>query len=332
MNIRNTKELKSFAAQRLENARDQKRIVLIYAGITIGLSALVTIVNYVMGMEISQSGGLSNMGRRSFLSALQNMFPLVQSFLLLFLDVGYMAAMLRIARGQYASPRTLRLGFDRFWVLLRYSILKGLICFAIVFASVYIAIMIYMITPLSNSTMDLLIPLMGDASMLDTGLVLDDAAYAQLMTSMTPAFVLFGVVFCVLALPVMYQYRMAGYVIIDHPAMGAMAALRESKKMMKGNRFQLFRLDLSLWWYYAALAAASVVCYGDLILPLVGVEFPWSEDVSYFIFYALYLALQFAIYFFLRNRLEVAYGLAYDAVKPEEKKDSGVVLGNIFQM
>ena len=32
------------------------------------------------------------------------------------------------------------------------------------------------------------------------------------------------------------------------------------------------------------------------------------------------------------DRVEVTYALAYDAVKPEEPKDNGVVLGNIFQM
>ena len=114
--------------------------------------------------------------------------------------------------------------------------------------------------------------------------------------------------------------------------MGALMALRESKKMMRGNRLQLLKLDLSLWWYYLATAAATVVCYGDVLLPMLGVQLPVSETVSFFGFYALYLAVSFMILFFLRNRVEVTYALAYDAVKPEEKQDNGVVLGNIFQM
>ena len=123
-----------------------------------------------------------------------------------------------------------------------------------------------------------------------------------------------------------------GILIIDKPAVGALMALRESKKMMRGNRFQLLKLDISLWWYYLALAAATVILNGDVLLPMLGVELPIPETVAYFGFYALYLAASFAVHLFLRNRVEVCYALAYDGVKPEQKQDGGVVLGNIFQM
>jgi len=59
---------------------------------------------------------------------------------------------------------------------------------------------------------------------------------------------------------------------------------------------------------------------------------PVSADVAYFGFYAVSLVLELAAYTFLRNRIEVTYALAYDAVKPKERKDNTVVLGNIFQM
>ena len=152
--------------------------------------------------------------------------------------------------------------------------------------------------------------------MLDPTFVIDDATYARLMQSMIPCFVICGIVMLALGGPIFYSFRMTDYVIIDKPAMGALAALRESKKMMRGNRLQLLKLDISLWWYYLATAVASVVCYGDVLLPMLGIQLPVS----------------FGIIFFLRNRVEVTYALAYDAVKPEEKQDGGVVLGNIFQM
>ena len=65
---------------------------------------------------------------------------------------------------------------------------------------------------------------------------------------------------------------------------------------------------------------------------MLGVELPVSDTVAFFAFYVLYLAVSFAILFFLRNRVEVTYALAYDAVKPKEEQSGGVVLGNIFQM
>jgi uncharacterized membrane protein len=133
-------------------------------------------------------------------------------------------------------------------------------------------------------------------------------------------------------IPLSFWFRMVNYVIIDKPGMGAIAALRESRKMMRGNCLKLLKLDLSFFWYYAALAAVTAIGNADLWLPMFGVTLPMSADVAYFVFYAVFLVLQFGIYYFLRNRVEVSYALAYDAVKPEEPKDTGVVLGNIFQM
>lgn len=334
MDIRNTRALKKTAAQRLESSAEAKKIVLIYAGIVVLASILVTVVNYCLDLQISQSGGLGKLGIRSFLSTTQTVLPIAQSLALLCLELGYMAAMLRVARKQYVSPQTLRAGMPRFWALLRCSLLQSLIYMGISIVSVYLAMQIFLITPLAADTMKILVPLANDTTALSgTSIILDEATQLELMSTMTPVFVLFGIFFCALALPISYQYRMANYVLLDKPACGALAAMRESRMMMKRNRFKLFRLDLSMWWYYLAVAAASVVCYGDMVLALFDVALPWSDTVSYFVFYGLYLLMLLGIYYFLMNRVEVTYALAYDSIRPKEQENTGgVVLGNIFDM
>ena len=332
MNLRNLRQIHQFAADRLKQSPSQKQVVLIYAALSLALTALVTVLSHVLDLQMDNFGGLSNLGKRSMLSSVQSMLPMVQSLLSMCLNVGYLAAMLRIARGMYTSPQTLRLGFDRFWLLLRCSIFKGLMLSAVVFVSMYFGVMIYMMTPFSDAAVEIITPLLSQVSMLTTQIVIDDATYLLLMEAMVPAFAICGILLLILGVPVLYNYRMAEYVIIDKPAVGALAALRESKKMMRGNRLSLMKLDISLWWYYLASLAAGVVCYGDVLLPRLGVELPVSDTVAFFGFYALYLATSFAVHFFLRNRAEVCYALAYDAVKPAENQDSGVVLGNIFQM
>ncbi|MEF2838048.1 MAG: DUF975 family protein [Oscillospiraceae bacterium] len=332
MNLRNTREIKDFASRRLEDSASQKQIVLIYVALALGLTALVTVLNHVLDLQIENFGGLSNLGKKTMLSSVQSMLPLAQSILTMCLDVGYVAAMLRIARGMYTSPQTLRLGFDRFWVLLRCSIFKGLILTGVTFVSMYTGIMIFMLTPLAEPVVEIVTPLMSQMSLLDSAVMIDDATYAQLVRAMLPCFVFGGVMLLILGGPIFYSFRMVNYVIIDKPAMGALMALRESKKMMRGHRLQLLKLDLSLWPYYLASGAALVVCYGDVLLPMLGVELPVSEKVAFFGFYALYMAASFCVHYFLRNRAEVSYALAYDAVKPEEKQSAGVVLGNIFEM
>lgn len=332
MNIRNRKELTSFAAERLASAPQKKRIVLIYSGLVIGINLMAVVVGYVLGLQIDRMTGLRNMSLRSTLSAIQTMLPILQSILVMCLDLGYVSTMLRTARGQYASPNGIRLGFDRIWLLLRSQIILSLFYVGICIVSVYASSTIYMMSPFSGDTLELMMPLMSEASVLNPEIVLDDATYMQLVSSMTPAFVIFGVIFTALYIPVTYRFRMTKYIIIDKPGISAINALRESRIMMKGNAVNLFKLDLYLSWYHIALLLSSVICYGDQILPMLGVELPFSADVAYFVFYGLYWALQAAIYFFLRNRVEASYALAYDAIRPEEPKTDGVVLGNIFQM
>ena len=332
MNIRNVKELKRFAAERLEHARDSKRIVLIYTGLVIGLSVLVMAANHMLGLRIDQLGGLSNMSTRATLSAIQNVLPMIQSMVSTCLSVGFLAAMLRIARGQYVSPQTLRLGFDRFWVLLRCTIIKGLLYTSGIFLSVYAGISLYLMTPLAEPVIEFLVPYLDGVSVLDSAVVLEDAVYSQVAAMLWPAYLICGLLAAVLLFPMVYSYRMAEFVIIDKPAFGALMAMRESKKMMRRNRISLFKLDVSMWWYYAALTLASVLGYGDAILPLLGVELPFSADAGYFLFYALYLAASAGVYYLMLDRVDVTYALAYDTLKPEEPKNEGAVLGNIFQM
>lgn len=334
MNIRNTRALKDTALLRLGDAREPQKIVLAYGIITVLTAVLVTVVNYCLDLQVSQTSGLGSLGIRSFLSTVQTVLPIVQTLFLMCLDLGYMAAMLHICRRQNASPETMKIGFARFWPLLRCVLLQFAIYIGLSILCFYLALMVFLLTPLSNGAMEILRPLVTSSSVLNTGtLLLDEATELALASAMAPMFAVFGIAFTVVCAPFFYKYRMANYVLLDQPKPGALSALRESRQMMKGSRVSLFRLDLSFWWYYLLLAASMVVCYGDLLLPMLGVEFPWSGTVSYFLFYGLFLAIELVIYYFARNRVEATYALAYESLRPRpQQSDGGVVLGNIFDM
>lgn len=332
MNIRNRKEFHTFASQRLENAPQAKTIAAIFAAVVIGLSVLSAVINYVLELRIDQTGGLSNMGTRSVLSAIQTMLPIVQSVIVMCMELGFVSSMMRVARGQYTSPNAFRLGFDRFWILLRYKILESLLFVGMGMGSMYFGIMLYLMTPLAAPVTELLTPVVAQSSLLNPNVTVSAELYAQLMEAMVPAFLIVGAIYLIAAVPLMYRLRMSAYVIIDRPGLGALAAMRESRKMTKGSCMDLFRLDLSLWWFFLAQVAASVVCYGDMILPALGISLPFPEDIAFFLFYGLYWAAEFAIFYFLRSHVEVVYALAYDAIRPKEEPSQGVVLGSIFEM
>lgn len=60
-----------------------------------------------------------------------------------------------------------------------------------------------------------------------------------------------------------YRYRMALYIMLDHPEYSAMACIRESKSMMDGRKGELFVLDLSFlgWQLLTLIPFVSIFVY-----------------------------------------------------------------------
>ena len=328
-----TRELKNTAADRLRSAKNQKDIVLLYAAITLGVSCACTLLQFLLSSRISQTGGLAGMSSRGFFSALSSFLPILSAIVAMCMDFGFMGGMVRISRGQYASRNALKTGYERFWPLLRLKLLLAAILLAFALGSSYLASFLFLLSPFSNSFMSAMSPAISGGSLLSGGsITLDEGTLDALYAASGPLIAIFLVVIAVVLIPIVYRYRMADYVLYDHPEAGALYALRESRKMMRGNRFGLFRLDLSFWWYYALTLVASVLSYGDVLLALAGVSLPISGNALFALFYLLSLVASFLQLYFLRNRMEVTYALAYAQLKPKEQPQNGVVLGNIFQM
>ena len=331
MTIRDTAALRQHARTALENTPVHRRIAYVYTAVMVGLSLALTLADYVLTELISGTGGLGNMGTRTILSTLQSMLPILQTLVLLSWGAGYSIAVLKIARGEYADADTLKSGFSLFFPLLRMMLLEGAIYFGLCMISFYLSFQIYMFTPWARDLMEIMEPMLP--SILNTAApVIEEAAMIPMMKAMAPMLLIFAGFYFLLAIPMGYRLRMRTFCLIDNPRAGALRAIATSRRIMRRNCFQLFKLDLRLWWFYLATFGASVLGYGDVLLSLMGVNLPFHEDVNYFLFYGLYWAAQFAIFYFLLPKVEVPYALAYDAVCPKEEPPAGVVLGNIFQM
>lgn len=60
---------------------------------------------------------------------------------------------------------------------------------------------------------------------------------------------LWSILFVIPGIIASYRYAMAPYLMAEHPEMGIMEAINESKRMMNGNKWALFCLDFSfLGW------------------------------------------------------------------------------------
>ena len=332
MNIPSAKYLKVKAANRLESGKDHKKVVLVYSAIA-ALSALaVNVIQFILDGQISKTGGLQNIGTRSMLSTLNAVLPLIQTVVLMCLALGYTAAMLRIARRQYASEKTLKAGFERFWVLLRTRLLLMLIYFAIAFGLSYLAMAIYMFTPLSSGLVELVLPLASAGTFTPEMLLSDEALLYSVYDALIPMMIIYLVLLIPVIWAVSYRYRLVNYFLIDQPGLGAFGALRESKQKMKGNIKCLFKIDLSFWWYYLLRGLSASLVYVDLILMIFGIRLPLSDTVQYFAVVILYLGSDFALNYFFLNRVEMTYALFYDTLNPQQTPQQGAILGNIFQM
>lgn len=332
MNIPSAKYLKVKAANRLESGKDPKKVVLVYSAIA-ALSALaVNVIQFILDNQISKTGGLQNIGTRSVLSTLNTVLPLVQMVVLMCLALGYTAAMLRIARRQYASEKTLKAGFERFWVLLRTNLLLMLIYFAIAFCLSYVAVIIFLVTPLSSGFTNQILSLSASGAITPETLLNNESLLFSLYDALIPMVVIYFVLLIPVIWAVSYRYRLVNYFLIDQPKLGAFGALRESKLKMRGNIKCLLKIDLSYWWYYLLRILSASLVYSDLILAIMGIQLPLSGTAQYFAVVIVYLASDFALNYFFLNRVETTYALFYDTLNPQQPTQEGAVLGSIFQM
>lgn len=72
-----------------------------------------------------------------------------------------------------------------------------------------------------------------------------------------------------------YRYRMAIYLLLEHPEMSAMECINESKKLMKGHKWELFVLDLSFFGWAVLVAVLNEVggSLGIAVLSVVGLGY-----------------------------------------------------------
>lgn len=71
---------------------------------------------------------------------------------------------------------------------------------------------------------------------------------------------LWSLLFVIPGIIAAYRYRMAKFLLVENPDMGALEAISQSKAMMRGHKWECFMLDLSfLGW--AILAAVPYIGY-----------------------------------------------------------------------
>ena len=76
MDIRDRRGLKQWAAQRLDQADNARRLVLIWSVASAVISLLASFLSFLLDTQIEQTGGLSGIGLRSVLTTAQSLLSM----------------------------------------------------------------------------------------------------------------------------------------------------------------------------------------------------------------------------------------------------------------
>ena len=301
------------------NANHNRKVVLLYALPALLLPLLVMVINLFLDTQFSGAGGLSGIGLRSALETAQMVLSGAIAVLLPFWQLGLSRTAMRVSQGEAAEAHDLYEGFRRWGVVLRLFLLRFLLAVIICIACMQAATTLFMLTPWSEkllTQMEQLLPAMDSASMLNPQLTdptaIDPEIIYGLLPYLAPIYVLAGSGIAVLAVLTMYRLRLADYMVLDgHDK--AFAALRQSMRAMKGKKAQLFRLDLSYWWYFALQLLCIAVAYGDKLLPALGISM--NADVAFWLFYGVSLVAQLVINCAFAPKVQTTYAMFYEQLR-----------------
>lgn len=294
-----------------------RRLVLLHTLVSLGFLVLVTCIDFLLSAQIADLGGLSGLGWVSILETAQTLLGYAAQLLLPFWELGIIAVAIRIARKQDAEPDTLLSAFRRFFPVLRMMLLRMFRYTIVLFLCVQLSAVIFAMTPLSRGVEETIMPLMTEHNLQNPELLSELIAENLNILDFIPLFAILLVLLCVLFVPLVYRFRMTDYLIMDAAHPKAFATLQASQILMRGNCFDLFRLDLKFWWYYALQLISALLSYSYLLLPLVGVSLPIPEGVAIFISLGLHCLLSLALNYYARGYVETTYAVVYDSLLQE---------------
>ena len=313
MEMINAKLLIGEAREKLAG-KDVRRMAAIHAGVTVAAALVSTVLQYVLAEGIGNTSGLSGMGTRSVLETLQTVLKWANMVLLPFWNLGFLYVAMQWARGNDPRREDLLTGFHRVGPCLGLLLNRALITIAVVVLCVNVSSVVYMMTPAASGLLELAGTYGNTEELYDYLYSMDQTQTMELFRSMIPMLVVCVLLSALLLIPLLYRFRLAEYAVLDQKGLRAFPAMLVSAALLRRRCWQLFKVDLQLWWYYGLKLLCMLLLYADLLLVALGITLPVAGDMAYMTTYLLYLAALFAVETLFRPRVETAYAGFYDAL------------------
>ena len=304
--------IRQLTADRLAAATyPPRRLALVHTGISLAGSLILMILTYLLSRQVADTGGLAGIGTRAALQSAQSVLSIALTVATPFWEFGFLAVAMGLGRGQSVGLRDLTRGFQRFGPVLRLILLQAILYLLIALAASQVAGTAVLMTPLGTDLMALMQSLAENADFVTTGVVPEEMML-PIIKAAAPMYVVTGILFIAAFIPVSYRLRLARYMLMDEDKPRALMCLLASNRAMKGNCLAFFKLDLRFWWYWLLQGLCAVIAFGDLWLPLVGVQLPFGADAAVFVFGGLQMAGLLLLAYYWRSQVETAYAIAYD--------------------
>lgn len=290
------------------------KLTALHVIITLGVGFLISLLTYFLNRGIAGSGGLGGIDRRTTLEFFQSMLRLISLIFLPFWSMGYLSAVLHLARGQDISRRDLLQGFRQWGNILRTLLMQGMILFCTGYLGAQVGSTLFLLTPSAQELL-LLTEQMMEQGMSNMSEMMQDATYMRAMMPMIPWMVVGALA---LGVPAFYRTRFMRHVALDHPERGGFFAMVCSFRMSKRRFWPLVLLDLRLWWYHGLQLLALAIGCLDLLLPKLGISLSADPLVLALGCYGLSLLLRLAICTWKKAEVFSLYALVYDHIRTND--------------
>lgn len=320
MNVLEPRKIKQQAREILERTQPEyRKTVALHSAVSLGALVIVMVLDLLLGSAMAQTGGLSGIGARSILGTAQGVLSTAVNILLPFWELGILYTSLRVARRQDWEFSMLTRGFRRVGPVVRYWLAQIVIYSVVAMVLSNIVAILSMFLPVPAELQSAMAQI-DMQTVTDPEQLMAQFPVEQMLSYAMPILILFTVVYCGVLIHLGYRFRLSQYLLLDEQKLGALAALGISNRLTAKNKWNLAKLDLSFWWYYALLIVAACIAYGPELLALAGVTLPMSAGVAALLFYVLYAAASLAITWWAGAYVQTAYACAYEQLRtpPED--------------
>lgn len=328
MNLIRVSAVKKQASRILrEKSPEFRKTVLLHGAVSVVFLLITSLVGFFLNRAMADNQGLSGMGNTAILRTVQTMLTLVGNILLPFWELGVLYTAIRAVRGESTEFPLLARGFHRFGTVLRYFLLWFVILMAVGLACSNVIMAMTMMLPAPQAISEAL-GSVDSAGYTDFALMLEDILKAlsqvpknQLLLYFVPLGILYAAGYITLLILLSYRFKMSRYLLLDETPMRARKTLGTSNRITKGERGNLFKLDLSFWWYYLLQIAVAAVVYLPDILTAAGVTLPVDANTANLLAYVAYCVLSLVLAWSAGAYYQTTLACAYETLKPLVDED-----------